>query len=54
LIAPEISIVVPVFDEAEAIASLVGENVDAFSGRPHEIIVVDDGSRAARAPRWWR
>jgi dolichol-phosphate mannosyltransferase len=45
LVAPEISIVVPVFDEADAIPALVREIAQAFAGRLHEIIVVDDGSR---------
>ena len=45
--APEISIVVPAFDEAGAITDLVGEIALAFAGRAYEIIVVDDGSRDA-------
>ncbi len=45
--APEISIVVPAFDEAGAITDLVGEIALAFAGHAYEIIVVDDGSRDA-------
>jgi dolichol-phosphate mannosyltransferase len=44
-LTPEVSIVVPVFEEAGAIAGLVGEIAEAFAGRAHEIIVVDDASR---------
>jgi dolichol-phosphate mannosyltransferase len=46
-LTPEISIVVPVFNEAGAIAGLVGEIEQAFAGRSYEIIVVDDASRDA-------
>lgn len=42
---PEISIVVPVRDEEGAAASLALEIAEAFLGRPHEIIFVDDASR---------
>ncbi|WP_396594302.1 glycosyltransferase family 2 protein [Brevundimonas sp. R86498] len=42
---PDISIVVPVHDEAGAAGPLAREIADAFAGRPHEIIFVDDASR---------
>ncbi len=43
--APEISIVVPVHDEAGAAGPLAREIAEAFAGRSHEIIFVDDASR---------
>jgi dolichol-phosphate mannosyltransferase len=43
--APDISIVVPVHDEAGAAGPLAREIAVAFAGRPHEIIFVDDASR---------
>jgi dolichol-phosphate mannosyltransferase len=43
--APDISIVVPVHDEAGAAAPLAREIAAAFAGRSHEIIFVDDASR---------
>jgi dolichol-phosphate mannosyltransferase len=42
--APELSVVVPTLDEAEAIDPLLRDLADALSGVPHEVIVVDDGS----------
>lgn len=41
---PEISIVVPVFDEAGAVAQLAQEIATAFADRRFEIIFVDDAS----------
>lgn len=43
--APDISIVVPVHDEAGAAGPLAHEIAAAFAGRSHEIIFVDDASR---------
>jgi len=45
--APEISVVVPVYNEVECAAELYRTTTAASSslGRPYEIIVVDDGSR---------
>jgi len=43
-IAPELSIVVPVFNEEENIAILQSELTAALTGTNHEIIFVDDGS----------
>ncbi len=43
--APDISIVVPVHDEAGAAGPLAREIAAAFAGRSHEIIFVDDASR---------
>ncbi len=42
---PEISIVVPVHNEAGAAGPLAREIAEAFAGRSHEIIFVDDASR---------
>ena len=42
--SPEISIVIPVYNEAENIPPLVQEVVQAFAGREHEIVLVDDCS----------
>jgi dolichol-phosphate mannosyltransferase len=41
---PAISVVVPVFNEAESISILQSELAAALSGLDHEIIFVDDGS----------
>ena len=43
----KISIIIPCKNEAENLATLLGEVSSAFSGRDHEIIVVDDGSTDA-------
>ena len=43
--APEISIVVPVHDEAGAAPALAREIAAAFEGRAYEMIFVDDASR---------
>lgn len=45
--APEISVVVPVFDEEGAAAGLAREIAAAFSGADFEMIFVDDASRDA-------
>jgi len=42
---PDISVVVPVFDEEGAAPALAREIAAAFKGRNHEIIFVDDASR---------
>jgi glycosyltransferase involved in cell wall biosynthesis len=44
---PEISIVVPVFDEEGAAPALAREIAAAFQGRSFEIVFVDDASRDA-------
>lgn len=41
---PELSIVIPVHDEAANIGALLDEIVRAMAGRSYEIVVVDDGS----------
>ncbi|CAN5322253.1 glycosyltransferase family 2 protein [soil metagenome] len=46
-ISPEISVVVPVHDEAGAAAPLAREIATAFAGRSYEMIFVDDASRDA-------
>src|SRR5262249_11835347 len=43
--APDISVVVPVFDEEGAAPALAREIADAFKGRNLEIVFVDDASR---------
>jgi dolichol-phosphate mannosyltransferase len=43
--SPDISIVVPVFNEQGAAADLAREIARAFAGRDHEILFVDDASR---------
>jgi dolichol-phosphate mannosyltransferase len=43
--APEISVVVPVFDEEGAAPALAREIAAAFDGRAYEMIFVDDASR---------
>ena len=40
----ELSVVVPVYNEAENVATLVAEIEAALSGRPYEMIFVDDAS----------
>ena len=44
---PQISIVVPVFNEEGAAVPLAEEIAAAFAGRDHEIVFVDDASRDA-------
>jgi glycosyltransferase involved in cell wall biosynthesis len=43
--APEISVVVPVFDEEGAAPALAREIAAAFQGRDYEMVFVDDASR---------
>jgi len=43
--APDISVVVPVFDEEGAAPALVREIAAAFKGRSFEVVFVDDASR---------
>jgi len=43
--APQISVVVPVFDEEGAAPALAREIAAAFQGRDYEIVFVDDASR---------
>lgn len=42
---PDVSVVIPAHDEAGNLPGLIGEIIAALGHRPHEIIVVDDGSR---------
>jgi len=44
-VRPDISIVVPVHDESGAAGPLAREIAEAFAGRSHEIIFVNDASR---------
>ena len=43
--SPELSVVVPLFNEEENVPILQGELTDALRGLDYEIIFVDDGSR---------
>ena len=49
--APEISVVVPVYNEEENVATLQKEIETALHGRNFEIVFVDDGSRDETAKR---
>jgi len=40
-----VSVIIPARDEASSIGSLIPKVKQSLSGYPHEIIVVDDGSR---------
>lgn len=42
--APEVSVVLPVFDERENLAPLLAEIERALGGRAYEVVAVDDGS----------
>jgi dolichol-phosphate mannosyltransferase len=44
-LAPDVSVVVPVFDEEGAAPALAREIAAAFQGRNYEIVFVDDASR---------
>ena len=46
---PELSVVIPVCNEAENVEPLAREIAHALSGRPFEILFVDDGSTDATA-----
>jgi dolichol-phosphate mannosyltransferase len=48
---PEISVVVPVYNEEDNVATLQREIETALAGRNFEIVFVDDGSRDATAER---
>jgi glycosyltransferase involved in cell wall biosynthesis len=45
-VTPDLSVVIPIYNEAENVANLVREFRDALAawGRPYELILVDDGS----------
>jgi glycosyltransferase involved in cell wall biosynthesis len=47
--SPDVSVVVPVFDEAGAAPGLAREIAAAFAGRRYELIFVDDASRDSTA-----
>ena len=44
VLAPEVSVLVPVMNEAGNVRPLITEICDTFLGRPFEIIYIDDGS----------
>ena len=46
-VSPQISVVVPVHDEAGAAVPLAREIAQAFAGRSYEMIFVDDASKDA-------
>lgn len=49
-----LSVVAPVFNEAETLEAFYGRVVDALAGVPFELVLVDDGSsdRTSSASRW--
>jgi dolichol-phosphate mannosyltransferase len=49
--APEISVVVPVYNEEENVGTLQDEIDAALAGKDYEIVFVDDGSRDRTAER---
>ncbi len=51
-VAPEISVVIPLYNEEESIPALYDALVDALDGqaRPYEVIIVDDGSHDGSFP----
>jgi glycosyltransferase involved in cell wall biosynthesis len=49
--APDVSVVVPLYDEEGAVAALAREIAGAFAGWAFEIVMVDDASRDATARR---
>src|SRR5574341_519378 len=42
--APDISVVVPVYNERDSLQPLLGEISQALVGRSYEVVFVDDGS----------
>ena len=48
---PDLSVIVPVYNEAENVAQLLSELVVALQGYSHEIVFVDDGSKDGTADR---
>ena len=48
---PDLSVIVPVYNEAENVAQLLSELVAALQGYSHEIVFVDDGSKDGTADR---
>ena len=49
--SPDLSVIVPVYNEAESVAQLLSELVAALQGYSHEIVFVDDGSKDGTADR---
>lgn len=49
--APEFSVVIPLYNEAENVPDLQGEIQAALRGRDYELILVDDGSTDGTASR---
>ena len=48
---PEISVVVPIFNEEQTLHELRGKIADALAGEDYEIVLVDDGSRDRKSTR---
>jgi len=50
-VVPDVSVIIPTYEEHETIASVIGYVREALSSRAHEIVVVDDSpdSRTAEA-----
>jgi dolichol-phosphate mannosyltransferase len=46
-VPPDLSIVVPMYNEAQNVAPLVHETVQALTGRAFELLLIDDGSTDA-------
>jgi len=49
--SPDLSVIVPVYNEAESVAQLLSELVAALQSYSHEIVFVDDGSKDGTADR---
>ena len=49
--SPDLSVIVPVYNEAENVAQLLSELVAALQSYSHEIVFVDDGSQDGTADR---
>jgi dolichol-phosphate mannosyltransferase len=49
--SPDLSVIVPVYNEAENVAQLLSELVAALQSYSHEIVFVDDGSKDGTADR---
>jgi len=49
--SPDLSVIVPVYNEAENVAQLLCELVAALQSYSHEIVFVDDGSKDGTADR---
>lgn len=48
---PQVSVVVPLYNEEDNVVPMIGELHQALDGIPHELVLVDDGSTDATAAR---